>query len=148
MYASPVCLLPFIFLLANGTPISTLAESIEFCYIADYLGDVNAPNNLSLRLLQNIQDLVGQPPIIRIGGHTQDVAQYSSTCALTLTALYSDGNTEAYSVTFNKNLYSVLNNNVPSNQQFIFGLNLGQDSVAYPLAEVQRQNRTCIARAF
>jgi hypothetical protein len=159
MYASSVCLPPFIFLLANGTPISTLAESveqgsrapssampisksiaslsIEFCYVTDYLGNVNAPNKLSLRLLQNIQDLVGQPPIIRIGGHTQDIVQYCSTCTPTLIALYSDGSTEAYSVTFNKNVYSVLNSNIPSNQQFIFGLNLGQDNVAYPLAEVQ-----------
>jgi hypothetical protein len=30
----------------------------------------------------------------------------------------------------------VLNNNVPSKQQFIFGLNLGQDDVQFPLAEV------------
>jgi hypothetical protein len=159
MYTSFLCLLLFLSSLANGNAVAKSPESIklsskasssaapisktiaslsiEFCYIADYLGDVDAPNHLSLRLLQNIQDLTGQPPIIRIGGHTQDVAQYCSTCTPTLTALYSNGNTEAYSVTFNKNLYTVLNSNVPSKQQFIFGLNLGQNNVAYPLAEVQ-----------
>jgi hypothetical protein len=96
---------------------------------------------VSLRLLQNIQDLTGEPPIIHIGGHTQDVAQYCSTCQPTLTALYSGGNTEAYSVTFNKNLHTVLKNNIPSKQQFIFGLSLGQDKVDYPLAEVQAAER-------
>lgn len=30
----------------------------------------------------------------------------------------------------------MLNNNVPSKQQFIFGLNLGQNDVQFPLAEV------------
>jgi hypothetical protein len=159
MYALFFWLLAFLFPVAHDTPIASQHESIEltsrasssavpisktiaslsieFCYITDYLGDVNAPNKLSLRLLQNIQDLTGQPPIVGIGGHTQDVAQYCSTCTPTLTALYSSGNTEAYRVTFNKNLCTVLNNNVPSKQQFIFGLNLGQDNVAYPLAEVQ-----------
>ncbi len=159
MYAASFCLLPYLFVLAQGMSVSSEAEnielsscasssavpisksiaslSIEFCYITDYFGDVNAPNKLSLRLLQNIQDLTGQPPIIRIGGHTQDAAQYCSTCTPTLTALYSNGNTEAYSVTFNKNLYTVLNDNVPSHQQFIFGLNLGHNDGTYPLAEVQ-----------
>jgi hypothetical protein len=112
------------------------ALSIEFCYILDYLGDIGSPNTLSRQLLQNIEDRLGAPPVIRIGGHTQDVAQYCENCTSTLANVFVPGNAEAVSVTFGKGLFEVLNNNVPSKQQFIFGLNLGQDDVQFPLAEV------------
>ncbi|KAF4618145.1 hypothetical protein G7Y89_g14964 [Cudoniella acicularis] len=112
------------------------ALSIEFCYILDYLGDVDSPNTFSRQLLQNIEDRLGAPPIIRIGGHTQDVARYCENCTSTLANVFVPGNDEAVNVTFGKGLFKVLNNNVPSKQQFIFGLNLGQDDVQFPLAEV------------
>ena len=111
--------------------------SIEFCYIIDYLGDIKGSNKLSKRLLQNIQDISGAPPIIRIGGHTQDAAKYCANCAETLVNVFEPGNTEAVNVTYNKNLFSVLNNHVPSKQQFIFGLNLGQDEEIFPQEEVE-----------
>lgn len=43
----------------DAVPISkSLALlSIEFCYILDYLGDINAPRELTLRLLHNIQEI-------------------------------------------------------------------------------------------
>lgn len=46
------------------------------------------------------------------------------------------GNPEAINVTYNKDLFSVLNNHVPSNQKFIFGLNLGQNVESFPQAKV------------
>ena len=51
----------------GASPAATLdpalaALSIEFCYILDYLGDVNNPNQLSLKLLQNVQSISGAPP--------------------------------------------------------------------------------------
>jgi hypothetical protein len=112
------------------------ALSIEFCYIVDYLGDVSQPNLLSKQLLQNIQDRVGAPPTIRIGGHTQDVAEYCENCNTTLANIFEPGNLEAVNVTFGKGLFTALNENVPSKQQFIFGLDLAQDDVKFPLAEV------------
>ena len=125
-------------LASSAVPISKtiVSLSIEFCYIVDYLGDSKGSNKLSKRLLQNIQDLSGEPPIIRIGGHTQDAAKYCSTCTQILTNVFVPGNLEAVNVTYNKDLFSVLNNHVPSNQKFIFGLNLGQDDEAFPQAEV------------
>ena len=122
----------------SSIPISRSigALSIEFCYILDYLGDVGSPNTLSRQLLQNIEDRLGAPPVIRIGGHTQDVARYCANCSSTLTNIFVSGNAEAVNVTFSKGLFEVLNDNVPSKQQFIFGLNLGQNDVQFPLAEV------------
>lgn len=121
---------------ASQLPKSMGALSIESCYIIDYLGDIQSPNKMSLRLLQNIQDLTGEPPRIRIGGHTQDASQYCATCTATITNKFSAGNAEAYSVIYNKNLFSVLNNNVPSNQKFILGVNLGWNNESVPQEEV------------
>ncbi|PMD16272.1 glycoside hydrolase family 79 protein [Hyaloscypha hepaticicola] len=122
----------------SAVPISKqiASLSIEFCYIVDYLGD-NGSNKLSKQLLQNIQDISGVPPLIRIGGHTQDAAKYCSDCSETLVNVFVPGNLEAVNVTYNKNLFSILNNHVPSEQQFIFGLNLGQDIEIFPQEEVE-----------
>src|SRR5882757_2912944 len=55
---------------SNGPTSSISREigalSIEFCYILDYLGDLGSPNTFSRQLLQNIEDRLGAPPVIRI----------------------------------------------------------------------------------
>ncbi|KAH8812634.1 hypothetical protein F5884DRAFT_878457 [Xylogone sp. PMI_703] len=119
-----------------------LGLSIEFCYITAYLGDLSKANAFSRQLLQNIQDRIGSPPRIRIGGDTQDVARYCDDCSQTLNNTFRSSptnplETEAVNVTFNRNLFRVLNENAPSEQQYTFGLNLGQNSFEYPLAELQ-----------
>lgn len=126
---------------AAPLPKTLGALSIEFCYILDYLGDVDSTNTLTYKLLHNIQALTGVPPLIRIGGHTQDVAQYHPGAKETINNVFDPGNLEAVNVTFNDGLYKVLNSNVPSKQQFVFGLNFGQDHVAYPLAELSGAER-------
>ena len=80
-------------------PISKSLASllIEFCYILDYLGDVDAPNEPTLCLLQNVQNILGIAPITRIGGHTQDVAQYNASNPETLTNIFTPGNLESVS---------------------------------------------------
>ncbi|KAJ5910754.1 uncharacterized protein N7473_000057 [Penicillium subrubescens] len=127
------------------------ALSIEFCYITDYLGDIDYPNSLSRVLLQNIEDIAGAPPVIRIGGHTQDAASFCATCPQTLNNTFAPGNDEAIAVNFNKGLFTVLNDNVPSRQEFIFGLNFASNDVAIPLAEVEAAEkylRPCRLRAY
>ena len=64
----------------------------------------------------------------------------------TITNIFVPGNLEAVNVTFNDGLFKVLNSNVPSKQQFIFGLNFGQDNVAYPLAELSGAEK-CVMRS-
>jgi hypothetical protein len=127
------------------------ALSIEFCYIADYLGDIGHPNSLSLALLQNIEDIADAPPVIRIGGHTQDAASFCADCLQTLNNTFAPGNDEAIAVNFNKGLFTVLNDNVPSRQEFIFGLNFASNDVAIPLAEVEAAEKymhPCRLRAY
>jgi len=77
-------------------------------------------------LLQNVQDKSGLPPILRIGGNTQDIAKFCENCPVAMNSTYKAGSTEAVNVTFSKGLFKAMNENGPSNQNYIFGLNLGQ----------------------
>lgn len=43
-----------------------------------------------------------------------------------MNSTYKAGSTEAVNVTFSKGLFKAMNENGPSNQNYIFGLNLGQ----------------------
>ncbi len=115
---------------------SLFSISIEFCYVSDYLGLPSAPNMLSLSLLQNIQDRTSNPPIIRLGGDTQDVARYCATCPSPFLATYSPGNTEAIDVAYNAEFFKILNQNVPSKQRYIYGLNFKQDNYSRCAEEV------------
>jgi hypothetical protein len=91
----------------NSLPRDIIGFSIEFCYIGDYLGDVGSPNNLSLSLLSEIQSIIGTPPTIRLGGNTQDVAQYHPENNITILNTFKPGDTEAISVSFGNGLFEV-----------------------------------------
>ncbi|KAH7395840.1 glycoside hydrolase superfamily [Cadophora sp. MPI-SDFR-AT-0126] len=113
-----------------------ISMSIEFCYAVDFLGTPGSPNVYSKQLLQNIQDKSGVPPILRIGGNTQDIAKFCENCPEAMNSTFKSGNSEAVNVTYSKGLFEVMNENGPSNQKYIFGLNLGQDNVEIPKAEL------------
>ena len=121
---------------AAPLPRDIIALSIEFCYIIDYLGDVDSPNELSYNLLNNLQEILGAPPVIRIGGDTGDVAQYLPRNNQTITNIFEPNNLEAVNVSFNNGLFQVMNQNMPENQTYILTLNFGQNEIQYPLAEV------------
>ncbi|OBT96722.1 hypothetical protein VE01_04076 [Pseudogymnoascus verrucosus] len=112
---------------ARPIPKDIASLSIEFCYVIDYLRDVDSPNVLSLNLLQNIEDLVSNPLVIRLGRHTQDAASFCAGCLETLNNTFTPSNDEAIATSYNKNLFT----------EFIFGLNLGGNDVSIPLAEVK-----------
>lgn len=104
-----------------------ISISLEFCNIVDFLGDVNQPNEFSKQLLQNIADRArGQPPLVRLGGNTQDRSTFCEECPDTLFNYFEPGDTEAVNTTFNKDLFRVLDKNLGPNQRYIFGLNFGR----------------------
>lgn len=104
-----------------------ISISLEFCNIVDFLGDVNQPNEFSKQLLQNVADRAGGlPPLVRLGGNTQDRSTFCEECADTLFNYFEPGDTEAVNTTFNKNLFRVLDKNLGPNQRYIFGLNFGR----------------------
>ena len=108
----------------------------RFGNTVDYFGDVDNPNTFSKQLLQNIVDRSRSPAILRIGGNTQDRASFCENCDQTMSSIVlNDPNdpkgTEAVEVTFNKNLFNVLTNNVPSRTPLSFGLNFRNSMYAF-----------------
>ncbi|KAF3406866.1 Beta-glucuronidase [Talaromyces pinophilus] len=55
-----------------------MSYSIEFCYFPDYAGNRSQPNTFSNQLLDNLGDIQGIKPYIRVGGNTQDYALYNA----------------------------------------------------------------------
>ncbi|PIG85404.1 hypothetical protein AARAC_002843 [Aspergillus arachidicola] len=128
---------------ADAVPLDKqlMGLSIEFGNAVDYFGDVNNPNAFSKQLLQNIVDRSQSPAILRIGGNTQDRANFCENCNQTMSSIVlNDPNdpkgTEAVKVTFNKNLFNVLANNVPAETPIIFGLNFRNNSYSLAQAEI------------
>ncbi|OJJ33989.1 hypothetical protein ASPWEDRAFT_114341 [Aspergillus wentii DTO 134E9] len=61
-----------------GAPVlhPFISYSIEFAFFPDFAGNASHPNLFSNQLLDNLADLQGVKPYIRIGGNTQDFALY------------------------------------------------------------------------
>ncbi|KAH7371264.1 glycoside hydrolase superfamily [Pyrenochaeta sp. MPI-SDFR-AT-0127] len=128
---------------ADAVPLDRqlMSLSIEFGNTLDFFGDIGKPNLFSKQLLQNVVDRSHSPAILRIGGNTQDRADFCENCNETLKRIVkNDPNdpktTEALAVTFNKNLFSVLTDNVPQNSPIIFGLNFRNNTYSIAQAEV------------
>ncbi|KXT08567.1 hypothetical protein AC579_8314 [Pseudocercospora musae] len=52
--------------------------SIEFSSFPDFAGNSSAPNTFSDNLLNNLRDLQGTKPYVRVGGNTQDFAIFNA----------------------------------------------------------------------
>jgi len=130
--------------LTKALPINKniAALSIEFCYAVEFLGDVGHPNLLSRQLLQNIEDKLGEPPVIRIGGNTQDRAEFCQSCSSTLYNTFPPNGTESSHTTFNNNLFRVMAENLSPKQKYIFGIDLGLNNVSIPIEQVQAAQRS------
>lgn len=55
-----------------------VAFSIEFSSFPDFAGNSSAPNTFSDNLLNNLRDLQGAKPYVRVGGNTQDFAIFDA----------------------------------------------------------------------
>ncbi|RDL38770.1 Uncharacterized protein BP5553_03110 [Venustampulla echinocandica] len=118
-----------------------ISLSIEFCYSIDFLGEPNSPNLFSRQLLQNVKDISGALPILRLGGNTQDKATFCENCPESLNSTYKPGSTEAIDVSFSKGLFTAMNENMPSKQEYIFGLNLGRNDINVAKAELNAASK-------
>lgn len=97
----------------------------RFCYIVDFLGDVDQPNLFSRQLLQSVADRAGVLPILRLGGDTVDHSVFSETLTETMYNVFEPGNAEAVNTTYGRRLFQALEQNLGPEQTYIFGLNLG-----------------------
>lgn len=58
-----------------GVPLEAFVSfSIEFSSFPDFAGNASHPNSFSNNLLNNLGNLTGTKPYIRVGGNTQDYA--------------------------------------------------------------------------
>lgn len=57
----------------NTDPILNNLQSfsLEFSFFPDFAGNNSHPNEFSKTLLDNLKDITGTPPVIRVGGTTQ-----------------------------------------------------------------------------
>lgn len=60
-----------------GVPLENfLSFSIEFSYFPDFAGNLSHPNTFSNNLLKNIASFSGSKPYVRVGGSSQDNAEF------------------------------------------------------------------------
>lgn len=63
----------------GGIPLEApLSYSIEFSSFVDFAGNTSVPNDYSNNLLNNLGNLTGTKPYIRVGGNTQDFALFNA----------------------------------------------------------------------
>jgi hypothetical protein len=60
---------------------SFVSYSIEFSSFPDFAGNSSQPNTFSYNLLNNLRNLQGSYPIIRVGGNTEYVDPWTSRLA-------------------------------------------------------------------
>ncbi|EXJ59619.1 hypothetical protein A1O7_03765 [Cladophialophora yegresii CBS 114405] len=118
-----------------------ISLSIEFGNAIDFFGDVGKPNEFSRKLLQNVVDRSGIPPVVRLGGNTQDKWVYCDNCTAALSSIVEVNpnhpmSSEAVNVTVGKAFFQALEENVPPATKFILGLNLGHNIYEIAQAEV------------
>jgi len=64
---------------SGGIPLEApVSYSIEFSSFVDFAGNTSVPNDYSNNLLNNLGNLTGTKPYLRIGGNTQDFAIFNA----------------------------------------------------------------------
>jgi hypothetical protein len=111
---------------------------IEFSNIFSFTGTAENPNTFSSNLIANLKSLAGVGPCIRIGGNTQDNAQYEAN--FTEATIGRNPNptlqpTIVGYVPFDNDIYGPelfkALGTFPAGTQFIYGLNLAYDNPDY-----------------
>ncbi|KAL5373210.1 hypothetical protein DPSP01_012905 [Paraphaeosphaeria sporulosa] len=69
-----------------------LSYSIEFSSFADFAGNLSKPNTYSYTLLKNLAAYAGSPPLVRVGGNTQDLTLFDASQKLAVIQSFSQSN--------------------------------------------------------
>ncbi|KAK0632798.1 hypothetical protein B0T14DRAFT_419604 [Immersiella caudata] len=83
----------------NDVLDSFMSYSIEFSSFPDFAGNLSSPNRYSDVLLQNIADIIGSKPYVRVGGNTQDYALYNASLPFALNGTYDIARSPDYPTT-------------------------------------------------
>ncbi|PIG83921.1 putative glycoside hydrolase family 79 protein [Aspergillus arachidicola] len=97
--------------------------SIEFSFMADYAGNDSHPNLFSRQMLQNLYDISGAYPIIRVGGSTQNAGVYYPNQTEAIIAPFSSVAADQPSHSFIGPSWFESFRQFPNGTQYIYGLN-------------------------
>lgn len=114
--------------LANANQPSSeafVSYSIEFSSFPEFAGNNSSPNTFSDNLLNNLGDLQGTKPYVRVGGNTQDYALYNASLAYALNGTYNYARSPDYPTTIYIGPSYFESYNTWPNVKFSHGLNLG-----------------------
>ncbi|KAI0406616.1 hypothetical protein F4802DRAFT_606064 [Xylaria palmicola] len=97
--------------------------SVEFSYMADYAGNDTHPNLFSKQVVQNLYDVSGAYPIIRVGGSTQNSAVYYPNQSEALIAPFSSPAADQPSRSMLGPAFLQSFQQLPAGTKYIYGLN-------------------------
>ncbi|EMC91297.1 glycoside hydrolase family 79 protein [Baudoinia panamericana UAMH 10762] len=112
-----------------GVPLPAFVSySIEFSSFPDFAGNLSSPNTFSNNLLNNLGDLTGTKPFIRVGGNTQDYAVFNSSIAVAEIGIVNPAISPDYPTTLTIGPAYFESYQTWPNTKFIHGFNLGRNS--------------------
>ncbi|KAI3335233.1 hypothetical protein F4824DRAFT_465188 [Ustulina deusta] len=97
--------------------------SVEFTFMADYGGNDTDPNLFSKQVVQNLYDISGAYPIIRVGGSTQNSAVYFEHQTEAIIAPFSSPADDQPSHSYIGPAFMQSFQQLPAGTQYIYGLN-------------------------
>ena len=102
--------------------------SIEFSSFPDFAGNISAPNTFSNNLLNNLGNLAGTKPYIRVGGNTQDYAVFNSSLGVASVGIVDPSKSPDYPTTLSIGPAYFESYETWPGTKFIHGFNLGRNS--------------------
>ena len=130
-----------------GVPLEAFVSfSIEFSSFPDFAGNTSRPNTFSDNLLNNIGNLTGTKPYIRVGGNTQDYAIFNSSLLnLATIGIFNDTISPDYPTTLTFGPKFFQSYHTWPDTKFTHGFNLGRNSTAARKALIESVPYACKA---
>ncbi|KIW32189.1 uncharacterized protein PV07_03748 [Cladophialophora immunda] len=111
---------------------SFVSYSIEFSSFPDFAGNSSQPNNFSYNLLNNLRNLQGTYPIIRVGGNTEDYATFNASQTTALIGTFNFTRSRDYPTTISIGPAYFDSYSTWPGVTYIHGFNLGKNgSIGY-----------------
>ncbi|KAH7326988.1 glycoside hydrolase family 79 protein [Rhexocercosporidium sp. MPI-PUGE-AT-0058] len=102
-----------------------VSYSIEFAFFPDFAGNSASPNTFSNNLLNNLGNLTGTKPYIRVGGNTQDYALYNASLKAAVNGTYNNARSPDYPTTIYIGPSFFDSYNTFPDTKYVHGFNLG-----------------------
>ncbi|KAI7098089.1 glycoside hydrolase family 79 protein [Hortaea werneckii] len=129
-----------------GVPFkSFLSYSIEFSSFPDFAGNLSSPNVFSNNLLNNLGNLAGTKPYIRVGGNTQDYAIFNSSLDVASVGIFNTNISSDYPTTLTIGIPYFESYQTWPDTGFVHGFNLGRNSTAARQALIESVPYACKA---